>query len=376
MTKITLERELFADRLSKAVKFVPTKPSVPAMDNFLLQFNPIGDSWVAATNGNIDIKLKLPIDGKQQKETVTICVPAKLLLKTVSLLRENTVTINIKAQNLIEIVSGKSKYKINLDCPPESFPMIQLHPAIAEITMNQKILKMGLQGAESFVDDENAIDAFKGINIAEIGQRIIFTGTTPSLMCRVSTRPISITSWKPIVLHTDTASKVAAMMTDERGEATVTHSGDKIYFSGEGFFISACSASIKFPNTENLFSRMPSNTVTLNTTEMLQATKRLKLYGDDVTMKFDLGQELVITSQNSIGNDGEEVVIPIEHNAAVNLCKGHHTDEMVKILSGIGDAAILYHYSDSVNVPSFVVPKVGSDELNMFTYLIACLPGI
>lgn len=385
MNKIKLERERFADRLSKAANFLPDKQIIPAFENFLFVVKPLEQLMViSASNGAIDVHLTCHVT-VNFKETYGLCVPAKLVMKTVKLLRDNEVTINIKAENLIEIVSGKSKYKIALDTPVDAFPLITPAAAVAEITMNQGILKMGLQGAEDFVDADNQTEQFRGINIAEIGGRIIFTGCISSLMCRVSTRPLSINVWKSVIINPDTAGKVIKLLNDDKAECTVTHSGDKIYFRSESFYVSASTANIKFPNTENIFAKMPSNVITMSTMEVLQAAKRLKLYsGVDqiplvkmVTSAEDaLGPvtEVVMTAEDTnIGNAGEEIIDALTVASQVVLDKKHFTDEVIKVLAGIAEVEFHYHFSDQKNIPSFIIPKVAVNELNMFSYLIACV---
>ncbi len=64
-------------------------------------------------------------------------------------------------------------------------PQVAPQP-LPEINIGQFYLKLGLKYANSFVDDENKNANMVAINIAEIDNKMVFTGLTNELMCRAS----------------------------------------------------------------------------------------------------------------------------------------------------------------------------------------------
>lgn len=381
--KLTLDRELLVSKLAKAYKFVPTKVIIPAWDNFKMTVTN-STMEIVASDGNIQIKMYCPVTSSSN---FSFCVPAGLLLKTVSLFKENEVTITQKSDTKIELKSGKSKYNITLDCLPDGFTTMPIENVKSEIAVNQFMLNMALKSAKEFVDEKHPNANFSAINIAEINNKIICTGATRFLICRAAISPIAINSWSPVNIPVETAKKVISLL-GEKGEIGVCHSGDKIKFftsvdSSDYFEVMSVTANIKFPNTEGLLSKKPTDCISVNTLEFKDAIRRLSLYssiGEEPIVHVSNthnSQELRLTSNdNTTGKDGEEL-ISINNPTNVILDKSYNNETIVKLLSEIDDneTNIFFLSGDSAQ-PSFMIPKVNTEEENIYSFLIASIKSI
>jgi len=374
MKKITLDRELFYSKLSKAIKFVSESAAIPGFENFLFE---VSDRLkITATDGNVQVSVNCEV---KATEKFSMCVPAKLLIKTVNLFRENEVVITMKADNLIEIKSGKSKYKITLTCFPENYPLMPDEQITSEINMHQHYLKMGLKQSEKFADEDTSMN-ISGINIIEVGNKIIFTGTTKQMMCRVAIKPISINKWEPVTIPPETANKVASLL-DDKGEVSVVHSIGKIMFftdtnSPDSFIVKSTIVSQKYPNTEMIFNKKPDNTIILNTLEFRDAVKRLALYSTvGVEPSFGIncqGSELRLISEDTLsGKDGEEFISLFEEKENIPLHKHFKSDYFIQVLSAIESNEFILHFDENTNVPVFIIPKVETQEEDIFSFLIS-----
>lgn len=376
--KIRIDRELLADKLKKAFKFVPAKSIVPAQDNFKFTITDNVMEIIGA-DSQCQIKLFMPV---KSDSNGAFCLPAQLFLKTVNLYRENEVLITKKSDTVIELKNGKSKNKITIDCMPEDFPMMPVRETKHEISILQSNLKMGIKFAEKFIDDEkSARIGAAGINIDEINNRMVFTGLVDHLMCRVNVPPLAIGSWdKNIVMPSETASKLLSLLGDN-GEITMCHSEDKMIFftddTIERFEVISTSVNTKFPDTERLFGFKGDDFVVMNTLEFKDAFSRLRLYSGDfdkdkrvfMEVKSDNLNELtLIASDNMKGKDGEEIMT-IVNPTGKTLKKQFNSGSMLKILSNIEDSEIMFFFNESDKVASFIEPKVGVGE-NNFNFLI------
>lgn len=372
--KITVDRELLLSKLNKAIKFIPAKSLIPQFDNFLLVIT--GDNMdIVGTDGNTQIKLSCKVESKND---FSICLPAKWLIGNVALYRENEVHIIQKDEKKVEMKCGRSKGNITMDCFAQNFSMMPMKAPTSEITLHQSTLKTGLKSAEKFAEEDSQNANFTAINIAEIGNKIIFTGLTKTLMCRVSIRPMSINQWNTINIPTDTANKAISLL-EEKGEITVIHEGEKICFftssdSGEVFEMISVTSNIKFPPTEKLFSEKPKNTFLVNTLEFRDAVKRLKIYTEPgmapkVIVENENG-ELKLTARDTLsGREGEEFISltePMTHP----IQKAYANDHFLQILQLVESNDFTFHFSDG-REPSFVVPKVANAEEDIFAFLIA-----
>ncbi len=372
------DREILLSKLKKAVKFVPGKTILPVYDNFKLVI--VGkDMNIFATDGNLQFKIHCLVEST---EDTTICIPAKLLVQTLSLSRENVVKMSLskKKKNTIEIKIGKSKYDIGINAQPNDFPMMKVTDPISDITMEQFFVNMALKSTEKFADGKSNAN-YSGINIVEMGDKLIFTGLDGSLVCRCAVKPMSIQKeWKKVVIPAETASAVAGFM-EEAGEIGIIHNGDKISFFcntevGDSYEITSILSNAKFPDSERFFKLNHPMHIKANTLEMLDAIKRLKLYSHEtsgyrvlIETNPDNLNEFMLTAIDDLTNKSGQEFVTIENITGKPFRKAFSADMTIKILSVIETNEFLYKYSDRATDPSFIDPVVTSKEEEFFSFL-------
>lgn len=377
MNKVKIDRELLLYKLDKAIKFVPSKSIIPAFDNFLLN----------VSGGNIEIiaadpatRVRLDCQVISSSGDFSFCVAAKLLLKTVKLFSENEVLITQKSNDSIELKCGKSKYNIGLDCFPESYPQIPVEAMTSSINIQQFYLRLGLKSTNSFVDTESQNSNMVAINVIEKNNKMIFTGITQALMCRAAIPPISIEQWNPVNISPDCATKVIPLLSD-KGEVGFSHNGKHITFftdkdSPEMFEVISTIANVKFPNSESLLAKRPENIIVMNTIELQAAVKRLKLYASDAETKqvlfsCDGGNELMLTSADTLTKKDGEEFLTVENKTNTPINKYFGNDHLIQVTSSMEANEFILYFSNEKNRPSFIVPKVNTEEENIFCFLIA-----
>lgn len=375
--KAVIDREILQDKLKKAFAFVPSKQIIPAFENFMLLING-NDMEITATDGNVQVRLKLKI---KSKDAFALCVPADQFTKTISLLRENEVTLTMKSETKVEIKSGKSKYNMTLDCLPKAYHTMPVPSFTSEITMNQFMLNMGLSSSEKFVEAKNPNANMASININEINNKIIFTGLTQQLFCRASVSPISINSWKPVSISTDTANKVSSLLGD-KGEVSITHSEDKIRFCTDEnvddyFEVMSVTSKINFPNAEGIYNKIPSDFLVINTLELKDAFRRLRLYTDEGSIpsatisNSENAQEIVMTSADNLtGKDGEERISIVNPQGFI-IDKCITNDYMIKVLNQTDAAEVIVNFSQEGAV--YVTPKVDNPDQDIFKFVVVSI---
>ncbi len=380
--KLKIDRELLALKLNKAIKFTPDKQIIPAFENFLL-FTKEGKINIIATDGNIQIHLQCPVktDGN-----VAICVPAKLFLKTVNLFRENEVLITIKSDTKIEVKCGKAKYNITLDCMANDFPVMLSPASTNEIAINQFLLSIGLKSTQRFVDEKNVNANMAAINIAEINDKIVFIGLTQVLFCRAAIKPISINKWEKVSILPDTANKVDLML-GEKGEVNIIHDDKRISFSSnlgtsDSFEIISVVANAKFPSPESAYARQSKDMLVVNTMELSDAMKRLRLYVEEGSVPIitisntENSQELKLTSADNLTHKDGEEIISIINPSEVIINRSMKNDDIIKVLSVVDAAEVKLFLDSGKKGPTSIVPVVNTDDEDIFNFLIGSVGSV
>jgi DNA polymerase III sliding clamp (beta) subunit (PCNA family) len=378
--KLTVDRELLADKLKKSIKFIPTKSLINAQTNFRCTIeNNVME--IMGADSQCQVKMFCPVksDGDW-----AFCIKADLFLKTINLFRENEVIITKKSDTVLALKNGKaSVYKLTMDVFPDDFPVMPPPSTKNELSIFQYYLKMGLKFADKFIDDDRSAKVgATGININEVNRRLVFTGSDGFVLCRVNVSPMSIGLWeKNIVLPSETGSKVLSLLSD-KGEIAICHNNEKVVFftddTVERFEITSTLVNTTYPDSEAIFNKKGIDYASINTLEFKDVFMRLRLYSSDLdsdrtvymSTNKDNINELILTAQDVLKpKDGEER-ITIKNVSGKPIKKAFNSSSMLRILSNIESNEMKFFFQESNHIGCFIEPAVGEAEENNFNFLI------
>lgn len=375
--KLKIDREQFLNKIKSCYKFVSDKAIIPALLNFKITVKD-NSMEIVACDGQAQVRMFCPCKG----DDGAMCIPAKLLLDTINLFRENEVLITKKDDIKITLKNGKSKYNLTADTHPDEFSLIPVKGSGDEFLILQQHLAMGLKYGNKFISDESFTRGAEGINLSEIDNEMVFTGLDSFSMCRVNVKPRSIGAWsKNVVIPQDTAAKVLSLL-DDLGEALICVVGDKIIFSGDTpdkFEVVSTSVNTKFPNSERIFNLRGEDFMTINNMELRDAVSRLRLYcskldkAKKVTIQTNTANknELVLTAIDQDFQRAGEEVITINNNSGKALTKVFNTEYLLKILHSIDTTDILFYFKNTDKEPCFIVPVEENMDNDNFNFLIS-----
>lgn len=378
MIKLRFDREVLADKLKKAMGFVPKKSLIPSEEHFKLNVTG-GTMSIIAADSRCQVKLFCPVKASSD---VAFCMPAKLFYNTIDKLRENEIIISI-TEKKIEIKSGKSKYVLTPDCKAEDWPVMPVKASHSEASILQYNLKMGIKFASSFIDEERSVKVNAGgVNIHEINNRLVFTGLDGHNACRVNVAPLGIGSWQSnFVLPEDSAKKISSLLTDN-GEITISHDGDKMVLftddSVEQFEIITTSINTRFPDSEKIFGMRVKDYMVINTSEFKDAILRLKLYASvmdsekvvTVRTNPDNLNELILSIVDNLTNKEGEEIMTVNNNAGKAMLKHFTSASILNILNCVENNDFLLYFHESDKVVVFIQPMVSENEINCFDFLM------
>jgi len=364
MKKATFDREFLSEALSKSVKFVPSKAVIPATNDVKVS---IHEGKATFTTGDLTTELSVRCPVKSS-ESFAFCVPAKLLFKTVSSLRENEITLSVKSEKKLEVKCGKSKYNITMDTQAQDFPAFMSSAMTGEFVINEFYLKAALREVDKFTSDVDG-SPMAAINIVFQGTDILFHGCNNTTIIRYGAKPVSVTSWNVANIMSDTASRLCALMGDN-AEITVSQSDTGIMFSNNGdnnswFIVRSTQASVKYPNVNRFFDAKYNNAIIVNTMEIRDAMKRLVIYSENPSapavkaLEVD-GSEVVFTSIDSMNNNDAEESVTILGKSNENkapFSKGFNTNLLINCLSVIETQSCVIEYNEVNNQPVKITPK-------------------
>lgn len=359
MSKIIIDRELLLDKVNKVYKFVPSKSIIPALDNIKFEVN--GNTMlITAFNGEIQCQLSCSV---KAKENMSFCLPAKLFVGIIRLLRENELTITI-GEKKATLKCGKSVYNISVNTTPDIFPFIKNGSHENEMVMLQSAFKDYASKVSNFAGDNATLPWMSGMNMAFSDKKeMTFTSATNFVMCRAIAPVISLNKWKSVTIPVSSVKRITELC--NKGEMTIMHSENIMVFSSaansdEQFTIIATCINENYPNVSNFFSAPREKNFVINVSEGIDCINRVKLCSNQLLNSINLNlqaSELTISSSDEdFGNDGTEVV-SVTNEKNVTMDKNLVSDQMVKILGSIDEVECFIYWSDKDNIPLLIQGK-------------------
>ncbi len=372
--KLTIDRELLLNKLNKVYKFVPTKSVIPTLDN--IKFEVKGTNMdITAFNGEVQCKLSCVV---KSKEDASFCLPAKLFVSTVRLLRENELVITV-GEKKATLKCGKSTYNISVNVNVDEFPFAVFKDPKNEMVLLQSAFSDYASKTASFAGDNGMQPWMAGMNISfSENKEVLFISATNFVMCKALVPVISVNKWAEVTIPVTSVKRVCELC--NKGEMTILSNENAVMFSSatnsdEEFEIIATCINEKYPNTKGIFGADRKSSFLINVSEVIDCVNRVELYSDPLLacLNFKLsGPELTVSATDeNFGNDGIEVV-SVTNEKLCSMDKNLSPQQVSKILGCIDEVECFIKWSDSDNVP---VLFEGKTEFLNFQFLTTVLKG-
>lgn len=364
--KLTFDRELLISKLKLNASFIPKKAVIPAHTLVLFECD---NNVVKMTAQNGVMQIINTTSVLKSSGNGSFTIPGKVLLQTISLMKEPEVTITYK-DGKCEVKSGKSKYKFSSDDGSDHVRMARIDRSEFEASFAGSVINMALETSVRYSDKENVNVWSQGVCLRSDGNKINFFASNMHSVSKISISPRSINNWADIIVPEETCKAIIRCVNDI-DIVDILHNKKSIeIISGDVVIISSV-LDCKFPNVEEFYKKKPSNNIVLNTVEVAHAIDRLKLVAreDAPAVTFDIGTDgiTMISEDPDFGNSGEEhvsCISPKESRMGFNITL------LSNILESFSNDTFTFTFDDDPKKPAFFEPIDNISENNKF-FLIA-----
>ena len=298
--------------LSKIIPAVPTRTSMPILENFLFEVKD-GQLTIYATDLEISLKSSLNIVAD---ENIKIVVPARLLNDVVRSLKDTTIHFKLLANKKINIVTDVGKYTISyLDA--DEFPEIPSVEAdknakdINEVMINGEELRSAFEKCAFAMSKEEMRPAMMGtlFEFKDDGLRLVTTDG--HRLVNMLNKNIKAAFNQQYVVPERAVSVLLKILNEKDVKIHLT----KTYVSFKLNDIELITRLIsqKYPDYLSVIPLENEFFMKVNTKEIHEAIKRMMLFSTSSTrrVKFAITTDaLEISAEDlDIGASGEEKVI-------------------------------------------------------------------
>jgi DNA polymerase III subunit beta len=349
---ITLETKKLQQVLDVVSRVSTKHLTLPVLQCVLLEAK---DStlYIRATNLEIGIEGSCPTT---QEEPGVVAVSAQVLLQTIHLLTQSSVTLSTEGDVLrIESKSSKTDLKT---VPADEFPTIPKQQG-SSITMQGSVFALGVK-TTAFTASQSTIKPELGsVYIYQKKEHTLTFVATDSFRLMEKTVPqrnVSLTD--PILIPYKNALELARVAELATGDITLYVSENQCALRVDGIYITSRLVTGTFPDYEQIIPKEYKTTVTLLTKDFAQALKKTNIFlnkfmqltltisGGTFTLSSQSGESGATTESIPASVEGEELLLNFNqryiHEAIPQV-----SDESIRLkCAGIGRPMVIENVHD------------------------------
>lgn len=309
---------------------------------------------IQATNLEIGIEGTLSVT---QEEEGVIAVPAQILLQTISLITQPTVTLMTEG-DILQVESQTSKTEIK-SIAATDFPKIPRITGTA-IIVNSNLFALGIKTTASTASQSSIKPELGSIYIYQKKEHSLTFVTTDSFRLMEKTVPMkNVILTESILIPYKNALELARVAEDNEGEMELYITENQCALVSKNIYITSRLISGSFPDYEQIIPKEYTTTVTLLAGDLAQALKKTNIFlnkfmqltvtisGGTFTLSAQSGEAGSTTESIHAHVEGEDVRLNFNQRYVSEVI-GHIQDDSLKIkCAGIGRPMVMSNVHDT-----------------------------
>lgn len=349
---ITIETKELKNILDTVSKISTKHITLPVLQCVFLEVTGTTLS-IQATNLEIGIKGTLQVTVEEEG---VIAVPAQILLQTISLITQPTVTLMTEG-DILQVESKTSKTEIK-SIPASDFPSI---PQVTgdPLHVNASLFALGIKTTASTASQSSIKPELGSIYIYQKKEHSLTFVTTDSFRLMEKTVSMkNIILSDSILIPYKNALELARVAEDNGGDMELYINENQCALVSKNIYITSRLISGSFPDYEQIIPKEYTTTVTLLTGDLAQALRKTNIFLNkfmQLTMTISGGTFTLSAQSGEAGSTTESIQAHVEgedvrlnfNQRYVSEVIGHIQDDSIKIkCAGIGRPMVMSNVHD------------------------------
>lgn len=362
--KVICQRDELENALNIVNKAISPSNTLPVLNNILIKAE--GKKLYFAST-NLEIAIQYHTDADVRNEGA-ITVPAKLITSYVSLLKEDSVELNLGAGATLELKSKTSKTKIK-GISADEFPLIPKVEKENTLTLPIKDLEKAITQTVFAASSNTTRPVLSGV-LFKVDKDVLKLVATDSY--RLAEKTIKLKT--PVTF--ETASLIPARTVSELGKllSKCSEKDVEINFSKNQVLIKANNIELtsrliegKFPDYEKIIPKDSKSGAEVSVEELILVVKRVSLFARENNNNIKLavtndGILQLSTEETKVGEEKAEISIKMTgENNKIAL----NSQYLLDVLTFVSESKINLGINDKLS-PATVKPLKGDD----YVYII------
>ena len=291
---------------------IANKPAIPVISNVLIEAH--SDQLVLSAT-DLTTSMKCHADAKVVEEG-SIALPAKRFFHLVRELTSPQVKISTSSNDVAEITSVSSHFKLNGMMKSE-FPSLPDVSGSTGIQIPAKVLKEMLSRTYFSAAREDSRFVLNGIYMNINQKRAIFTATDGKRLAKIDTAIDLDSSFQgSYILPLKAVEEMIKMLNDDEEIVNLYLMHDKIFLENSNLTLITKLLSGQYPDVEKVIPENPSLSIIIHREELISLLRQVSLFTNEssgsVRFIFDQGQLQLTAISSDIGEG--IVTMPVDYS--------------------------------------------------------------
>jgi len=365
----TVSKGVFQKGLQKVVGVIPTKTTIPILENVLLEIQ--GNKLqITGTDLEICISTDIQVNGELDG---ACAVPAKSLNEILRELPDVPIDIMLESENKISIRTKNGLYKLGIQ-PKEEFPSIVLEESEGKIEIENEVLSRMINKSIFAVSTDELRTTLMGVYFQLLPDEFRCVATDGHRLAKINNKAIKSPEFqKNVIVPTKALSLILRNLesSDEIAKVTISFGENHVIFRFGETFIYSKIIEGQYPKYENVIPMDNDKKMTVNKEELTAAVKRVAIFSNSFThqIKFDIKDDVLKISSEDIeyGGEGTEE-IPVKYDLQ-ELEIGYNGLYILELIRNIDTDEVVFTLKDSISA-AIVTPIMQLENENLMMLIM------
>ncbi|OGN59375.1 MAG: DNA polymerase III subunit beta [Chlamydiae bacterium RIFCSPHIGHO2_12_FULL_27_8] len=310
--KAVISKHDLVSLIGKIQSIIANKPAIPVLSNVLIEAQN-GQLILSATD--LTTSMKCQTDAKVVEEG-SIALPAKRFFHLVRELTSPQIKISCLNEEVAEITSLSSHFKIN-GMSKSEFPSLPDIGNAIQININSSTLKDMLSRTYFSAAREDSRYVLNGIYMNISNNLVTFIATDGKRLAKIhSNIDVDPSLQGSYILPLKAVEEMIKMLTDDLETVTLSLTHDKIFLETANLTLMTKLLSGQYPDVEKVIPENANVSIIIHREELITLLRQVSLFTSDssgsVKFVFDQNQ-LQLTALSSDIGEGN-VTMPVDYS--------------------------------------------------------------
>ncbi|HSX26809.1 MAG TPA: DNA polymerase III subunit beta [Chlamydiales bacterium] len=298
--------------IGKIQSIVASKPAIPILSNVLIEA--IDDQLVVNAT-DLTVSMRCYVEAKVVEEGA-IALPARRFFQLVRELTSPQIKISAQTNEIAEITTGTSVFKIN-GMNKGEFPTLPDLSGSLEIVLRNAILKEMLSKTAFSAAREDSRYMLNGVQVQIAQQKATFIGTDGKRLAKISSAvAIDPSIQGTYVIPLKAVEEMIKMLDDSDTQVSLNLAHDKVSLESGPLTLITKLLSGQYPDVERVIPAKIGQNFAIHREELMSLLRQISLFTSEtsssVRFSFETGQLHLAAMSNDIGEG--RVSMPVDYS--------------------------------------------------------------